>query len=870
MKQLTQKLKNGDIQVVEVPSPMVGPGMLLVRNYYSLISPGTEGSTVKAARKSLLGKAKERPEQAKQVIEVLKQRGPVQTYRVVMKKLGSYSPLGYSCAGEVVEIGDRVQGFRVGDLIACGGSGYANHAEIVAVPSNLCVKLSLSQKVERGRQNEEGLQKYLKAAAYNTVGAIALQGVRQADLGIGEVCAVIGLGLIGQLTCLILRAGGIKVVGIDIDSHMVEIASEHCADMALVRDEPGLAERIDEFTDSIGVDAVIIAAATRSTDPINLAGKIAREKGRVVIVGDVPTGFDREPYYKKELELRMSCSYGPGRYDPSYEEKGIDYPVGYVRWTENRNMKAFQELVQSGKIDVDYLTNHIFDLEDAPKAYDLILKKNEPFLGILIRYDVVKENIDKKVVISQKSEVRTRNSGVRNQKLEVGIQNSEFRTQNLTVRTRDSKVKSQKSEITNEKSEFRIQNSEVSIAFVGAGSYAMSHLLPNIPKKEDVALKAVITSSGTSSRTVAEKYKFEFCTSDDADIFNNDDISTVFIATRHNTHVEYVIKALQAGKHVFVEKPLCLTEEELNEIKEVYNSEVRIQSSEMAENKGNNSELRSQSLEMTSCNSESRRQKPEASYNAEGRRRRAGSKSQKSEGSYKAEGRSNNSEFRNQKSEFTNQTSEFILHTSYLPLLMLGFNRRFSSLAQILKERLGAGPMAMIYRINAGPIPSDSWIQDKDIGGGRIIGEVCHFVDFLTFINGSLPDRVFATAMQDPADLEDTLNVSVHFQNGSIGTISYFANGSKSLSKEYVEIYRTGMTAILNDFKALEIYGDGKPLRKRLFTQDKGQKKMVSTFVQAIKEGKPSPISFEEICAVTMTTFKIIESIRTQQAVEIG
>ena len=312
----------------------------------------------------------------KQVFETLKQQGPVQTYRTVMKKLDSYSPLGYSSAGEVVDVAPDVKGFSVGDLVACGGGGYASHAEIVAVPVNLCVKLT---------ENAD-----LKKAAYNTLGAIALQGIRQADLKIGETCAVIGLGLIGQLTCLILRSGGIKVVGIDINPWVVEIASKHCVDLAFVREESGLAEKIDEFTEGIGVDAVIITAATDSLDPVNFAGRIARKKGKVIVVGDVPTGFDREPYYKKELELRMSCSYGPGRYDLNYEEKGLDYPVGYVRWTENRNMKAFQELIHSGKINIDYLTTHIFELDKAPEAYDLILKKEEPFLGILIKYEVDK------------------------------------------------------------------------------------------------------------------------------------------------------------------------------------------------------------------------------------------------------------------------------------------------------------------------------------------------------------------------------------------------------------------------------------------------------------------------------------------------
>lgn len=714
MKQLTQILKNGKMQVLEVSPPVVAPGMVLVRNHYSLVSAGTEGGTVSSARKSLIGKAREKPHQVRQVIDVLKQHGPIHTYRAVMKRLDAYSPLGYSSAGEVIEAASDVKGFIQGDFVACGGGRYASHAEVIAVPVNLCVKVHKEAD--------------LKRAVYSTIGAIAMQGIRQADLKIGESCAVIGLGLIGQLTCLMLRASGIRVAGIDIDINMVKIASRHCVDMALLRDEPGAAEKLDEFTDGIGVDGVIITAAANSSDPVNFAGRILRKKGRVVIVGNVSTDFDREPdYYRKELELRMSCSYGPGRYDINYEEKGIDYPAGYVRWTENRNMKAFYELIRSGKINIDYLTTHIFDIEKAPDAYDLILKREESFLGLLIRYHVDNTELRKKIYIQKKEAV-----------------------------------------------------GKINIAFIGAGSYAMNYLLPAIPENTDIVLKGIMTSTGTSSRTAAEKYGFEFCTSDEDDIFNNKDINTVFIATRHNTHAEYAISALRAGKNVFVEKPLCLSEEDLSKIKEAYDT--------------------------------------------------------------------------------TNEPQ---------PALMAGFNRRFSPLAEIVMEKIGKGPMAMIYRINAMHIPADTWIQDKDIGGGRIIGEVCHFVDFLTFINGSLPDYVFASALPDPSGLEDTININIRFKNGSIGTISYFSNGSKSLFKEYIEVYRLETTAVLKDFRELAIYSPDKTVNKKLITQDKGQKKMVESFIDSIKDGRALPITFEEIYSAAITSFKIIESIRTNMNVSI-
>ena len=714
MKQLAQKLKNGEIQIIEVPLPVPGSGKILVKNHYSLISSGTEGSSVTAARKSLAGKAKARPQQVKQVIDTLKQQGPVQTYRAVVKKLDSYSLLGYSSAGEVIEVASDVHCLAVGDLVACGGAGYANHAEIIAVPSNLCVKLPEDAD--------------LKRAAYNTVGAIALQGVRQADLKIGETCAVVGLGLIGQLTCLILRASGIKVVGIDINPGMVEIASKHCVNLAFIREEPGLAEKISEFTEGIGVDAVIITAGTNSLDPVNFAGQIARKKGRVVIVGAAPTGFDRDPYwYKKELELRMSCSYGPGRYDPEYEEKGIDYPTAYVRWTEKRNMQAFQELIYSGHIDIDYLTTHEFPLEEAAKAYDMIVNHSEPFLGLLLRYDVDKPIKKEPVTVNQ-----IRPAG------------------------------------------------QVGIAFIGAGSYAQQNLLPNIPRNDnDVTCVGILDNSGTISKHVAEKFNFQFCTSEPSDIFGNNDINTVFVATRHNSHAEYVKSALKAGKHVFVEKPLCLTEEQLCEIEGLYNN-----------------------------------------------------------------------------SDYSHQ-------------LMVGFNRRFAPHAVELKKHLGNAPVSMLYRVNAGSIPSDNWIQDKEVGGGRIIGEACHFIDFLTFICGSLPVRVYASAMPDTSHLNDTVAVNLEFANGSVGTICYFANGSKKLSKEYIEVFQSGLTGTIRDFRELDIFGNGKPKHKKLLSQNKGQACMVRSFIDRIKNGGTPLIRANEIFAITKTTFGIIESIQSHQVVSI-
>lgn len=705
MQQLTQKLGSGDMQIQEIPYPQVDKGMVIVKNHYSIISAGTEGSTVIAARKNLIAKARERPQQVKQVLDTLKKQGPVKTYRAVIKKLDAYSPLGYSCAGEVIEIGEGVTGFEVGDKVACAGAGYANHAEVVSVPINLCVKINKDSN--------------LKDAAYNTLGAIAMQGVRQADMRLGETCVVVGLGLLGQLVALILKASGVQVIGVDVSATAVTTAEKnHVVDFGLSRDVAGIEEQILRATRGIGADAVIIAAATSSLDPINFAGAIARKKGKVIVLGAVPTGFDRDPHwYRKELELKMACSYGPGRYDLNYEEKGLDYPVAYVRWTEKRNMEAFQNLLASKKISISYLTTHEYDFEDAPKAFDLVVNKQETFIGIVLKYDV-------------------------------------------------SKIQEKKKIITHEPKPF----GKVNISFIGAGSYAQGNLLPNIPKSQSISKVGVMTNSGTTSKRVAEKFGFNYCASEEMDVLD-DKTNTLFIATRHDSHASYVLKGLNANKSIFVEKPLCMTLDELTEIE------------------------------------------------------------QEQSNSGKA--------------------------------LMVGFNRRFSPLSKIIKKKIGNGPMTMIYRINAGAIPKDNWIQDVEMGGGRIIGEVCHFIDYLIFLNGSLPVKVSANTLPDPNGLNDTLNILMQFENDSTGVVAYYANGAKSLSKEYVEIFTSGTSIILKDFKELKIYGDRKTSKKKLLNQNKGQKEMVTSFINSLLKNGQAPIPFQEIVAVTRTTFKVIESIKT-------
>jgi len=704
MLQLTQNLKTGKMELSEVPVPKAGRGKVLVRNHYSVISAGTEGGKVSTARKGYLGKAKEKPAQVKQVIDSLKSEGIRSTYRRVMTKLDALTPLGYSASGVVEVVGEGVAGFRVGDRVACGGEG-ASHAEFSSVSENLAVKVPDDVDLE--------------TAAYSTIAAIAIQGVRQADLRLGESCAVIGLGLLGQLTVQLLKASGVKVAGIDIAEPAVKLAEKSGADIAFTRGSGDEEQGVIDFADGYGVDAVIITAGTPSLDPVELAGRLCRKKGKVVIVGAVPTGFSRENYYKKELELRMATSYGPGRYDPNYEEKGLDYPIGYVRWTENRNMRAFLELAEAGKLDLSFLTTHRFDFEEAPSAYQMILDGQEPHVGIALKYDIEKEPEGRSVELGSTPEEAP-------------------------------------------------GPSEPRVSFIGAGSFAQNLLLPNIKK---ASMVSVATSQGHTAKNAARKWNFRRATCEPGDVFG-DDSNTVFIATRHDSHAGYVKRALEAGKNVFVEKPLCMTEEELEEITGIYKD-----------------------------------------ASSEGIR------------------------------------------------LMVGFNRRFAPHVEMIKEEFaGKLPKSINYRINAGAIPSDHWIQDPEAGGGRIIGEVCHFVDLAMFLAGSLPESLSAMVMEDPLGLMDTLNVNLRFRDGSIANVSYFSNGAKSLKKEYLEVFSSGKTAVIEDFSRLSIYRNRKVSRKKS-SQDKGHRREVELFLESVRKGEPAPIPFDQVYYSTKMSFDIIKSI---------
>ncbi len=713
MRQLFQNFKTGELLLEDLPVPLVRPGGILVATAYSVISAGTERRTVATAQAGLIGKARLRPDLVKQVLDSARREGVKATWDKVRSRLDSLKPLGYSSAGVVLQSGSPE--FQPGDHVACGG-GYAAHAETVFVPVNLAVKVADTVPLDQ--------------AAFATVGAIALQGVRQSQVQLGETVVVIGLGLLGLLSVSLLRSAGCRVVGADIDSANFSTARTLGCDDTVLMDE--LEERVAAVSQNRGADAVIITASTGSNDPVELAGAVSRQKGRVIIVGAVGMQIPRDPdYYGKELDIRFSCSYGPGRYDPEYEEHGHDYPAGYVRWTENRNMAAFVDLIASGRIDIAPLITHRFALTDAMQAYDLVLgKTREPHLGIVLEYDS-----------APASPLVT-----------------------TTVVNLDS-----------------TPPGKSTVAFIGAGNFAQSQLIPPVKAHPDASLRTVITSSGITARAAALKFDFVACGTDPTPVWGDAAVDTVFIATRHDLHGELALQALRAGKRVFVEKPLCLKAEELTAIEELYH-------------------------------------------------------------------------------ELQNEGSA--------PLFTVGYNRRFAPTAVALREFAAeaASPLLISYRVNAGFIPPEHWIQDPAIGGGRIIGEVCHFIDFLGFLTGAPAVSVLAHKLPDNGRYrEDNLIVVVNYADGSCGTLLYAANGDKGMPKEQCELFGGGRAARLDDFNRLTLYHNGK---KTVKLPGKGHRQEVAAFLNAPAASPPIPVA--ELFATSRITFAIIESLRTGTLVQLG
>jgi predicted dehydrogenase/threonine dehydrogenase-like Zn-dependent dehydrogenase len=716
MKQLVQDWKVGSVQVLEVPAPQLTPGRLLVRTGASLISAGTERMVVEFAEKSLFEKARARPDLVRQVIGKVQREGILSTLESVRGRLEQPLLLGYSSAGTIVDLPPDVEGFRVGDRVVCAGGGYASHAEIVSVPRNLVVRLP------------EGTA--FDSAAFTTLGAIALQGIRLADVRLGELVAVVGLGLVGQLSVQLLKAAGCRVAGIDPDPLRVELALRCGADAATT-ERDALESQVAELSDGIGADAVLITASTSSSEPVEMAGVVARDKAVVVAVGAVGLALPRKLYYMKELNFRVSRSYGPGRYDVNYEERGQDYPVGYVRWTENRNMQAFVQLLTERKLNLDPLITHRFSLVDAQRAYQIVTGQvSEPSLGIILEYP---------------DEV-------------------EFSGVELQISPNDVPLSvSAKS------------GSPVRLGLIGPGAFASSMLLPALKAIDGVELCGVASAHGVSARRAADRFGFKYCSSTEQSVLGDSDTNAVVIATRHNLHGRQVLAALRAGKHVFVEKPLAICEEELNAVKE----------------------------------------------------------------------------------ELSRRPSQ---------ILMVGFNRRFAPLAQELKEFFDKRPEPLMvhYRINAGYVPPDHWTQDPAQGGGRIIGEVCHFVDFIDWLVGAVPASLQAQSLPDSGRYKgDNLVLQLRYAGGHIGVVTYVANGDRQLGKERIEVHAAGRSAVLDDFRRLELVERGRRrVRRSWLRQDKGHRGELRAFINSVRGEQNAPIPFGEILAATRITFQAVQRLR--------
>ena len=690
--------------------------MALVRTAASLVSAGTERTLVEFAGKSLAGKARARPDLVRQTLEKARRDGILTTIEAVRRRLDQPMPLGYSSAGTIVEVGRGLEGFRVGDRVSAAGLGFAVHGEYAVVPRNLLARLPDEVDFESG--------------AFATLGAIGLHGFRLAEPQVGDRIAVIGLGLLGQLCLGIGRAAGCRMFGVDIDARRVDLAQQLEA-KAVQRD--GAEEAAAAFTQGKGFDAVLICAHSSSADPLVLAGGIARDRAVVVAVGAVDLHIPRKPYYEKELRFLVSRSYGPGRYDPSYEEAGQSYPIGYVRWTETRNLESFLELLADGRVDVQPLISHRFSIDRAVEAYNLIGGgTDQAYLGVILTYSSADQAAESPRVLSLSPRAAAGAATVR-------------------------------------------------LGALGAGSFATGVLFPALRRVSDVELVGLATATGLKAADVGRRFGFRFATTDAEALIADARINTLAVLTRHYLHCEQTVAALKAGKHVFCEKPLAITRQELDEV-------------------------------------------------AKAAKVSAG-------------------------------------------LLTVGFNRRFAPLAVRLREALAGmdQPLMMHYRVNAGPLPRSHWLLDPLQGGGRIIGEACHFVDFLAFLAGSTPTRVGAHGLRENGRLsEENVVLSLEFGNGSMGTVTYAANGDRSFPKERVEVFGGGGVAVLDDFRRLELRLGG---RRRAWghwlRQDKGHRGIWEAFASAIGAGGPPPIPYEQLFAVSLASIAAVESLHAGEAVSL-
>jgi predicted dehydrogenase/threonine dehydrogenase-like Zn-dependent dehydrogenase len=713
--QVLQHQKTGKLFVADLPSPQLQPGGVLVKNVASVISAGTERTSVQTAQASLIGKARMRPDLVRQVLDNVKREGALATYRKVKARLDNYKELGYSSAGIVVD--SSVSEFQPGDRVACAGVAY--HAEEIFVPKNLVVHVPDSVPFD--------------TAAFTTLATIALQGVRQADVRLGETVVVIGVGLIGLLTIQLLKASGCRVIGLDVTNANFSLAQGFGCD-ALFTLSRGTASSVHRLTKGRGADAIIVTASSTSNEPLSLAMELSRKRGRVVIVGAVGMDIPRSPFYEKEVDVRISCSYGPGRYDPFYEIEGHDYPIGYVRWTENRNMEAVVELMAQGKVTCHSLISHRFPITDALRAYDVITgKASERYVAVLIEYPGNHEKERTPRIVASESRKVAAKAAVPH------------------------------------------------IGFIGAGNFAQSYLLPHFIKS-GVILTGVATQTPAHARKAMETFGFAFCTTDASTVLDDAATNAVVVATHHDSHARYVVEALQRGKHVFVEKPLAISHDQLDAI-----------------------------------------------VNA-------------------------------------------LSHQQRQTVLFTGFNRRFSRPWQDIKDWFAdrVAPMTVVYRVNAGSLPANHWLR-SDNQGGRVIGEACHFVDCLRFVTGSRPIRVFADAQRTrhtTGSVEESVIMTISFEDGSLGTIAYVVDGEASMEKEYCEISSGGRTAVMKGFAEV-LFGHNRKVKRKRYDGTKGHKEEVEHFVGLLKNEAHPLLTIEEQIEVTLTTLLAVDSIKYQRPIDV-
>lgn len=709
MKQILQSLENGQTEVAEVPAPLVRSGHVLIQTRASIVSVGTERMLVEFGKANLLQKARSQPERVRQVIDKVRTDGLGPTLTAVRSKLSQPIALGYSSAGVVIGVGSGVEGFAVGDRVVSNGP----HAEIVSVPVNLCARIP-----------ESTVPVAFEHAAFSVIASIGLQGIRLAQPTLGERFVVTGLGLIGLLTVQLLRANGCEVLGIDIDASRLELARSFGARTVNLGAGEDPLEAARAFSEGRGVDGVLITASTKSSEPVHQAAQMCRKRARIVLVGVTGLELSRADFYEKELSFQVSCSYGPGRYDPGYEDKGQDYPFGFVRWTEQRNFQAVLSLIAQGTLKLEPIITHRFPLDRAEEAYGLVSGGGKA-LGVVLEYP---------------------------------DSSSQTRTVTLTPSSATSS-----------------QASRPVVGVIGAGNYTAQVFMPAL-KQTGADLSMIASNGGVSAVHLGRKFGFARATTDAGSIIRDGRVNIVVVTTRHDSHARYACEALQAGKHVFIEKPIAIRRDELQELEQVYQ------------------DLRSR-------------------------------------------GRA--------------------------PLVGIGFNRRFAPQIVKMKPLLDGvrDAKALVMTVNAGFIPANHWTQDPRVGGGRIIGEACHFVDLLRFLVGHPISRVSAICAEGPqGTIPDRVTISLGFTDGSIGTVHYLANGHKSFPKERLEVFAAGRILQLDNFRRLTGFGWPGFRAMNLSNQDKGHAANIAAFIKAVADGTPAPIPFEEITEVARACFDAVES----------